>query len=66
MQLLSGSPCQTCVRLSRREGTVISLVTPGEAFVVEKMAKKLQVNIPEVDVAGGDVKYCDRRTPMQS
>ena len=42
----------------RREGTVVSLVTSGEAFVVEKMACKLQVDIPEVDVAGGSIKLC--------
>ena len=41
-----------------REGTVVSLVTSGEAFVVEKMARKLQVDIPEVDVAGGSIKLC--------
>jgi hypothetical protein len=49
-----------------REGTVVSLVTPGEAFVVEKMARKLQVDIPEVDVAGGGIKLIERRTPMRS
>lgn len=48
----------SCLLMIRREGNVVSLVTSGEAFVVEKMARKLQVAIPEVDVAGGAVKLC--------
>ena len=48
----------SCLLMIRREGTVVSLVTSGEAFVVGKIARKLQVDIPEVDVAGGSIKLC--------
>ncbi|KAK9813006.1 hypothetical protein WJX72_007336 [[Myrmecia] bisecta] len=36
-----------------RQGTVVSLVETNERFVVDKLAKRLNVRIPEAEVAGG-------------
>lgn len=45
-----------------REGTVVSIVTPGESFVVDKMARKLGVKIPEMEAGGGELRLSDRRS----
>lgn len=42
-----------------RDGTVVSIVTPGEAFVVDKLARKLRIEVPEADVSGGSVAIRD-------
>jgi len=44
-----------------RKGTVVSLVTPGEAFVVEKLARKLRIKIPEAEVTGGELAVLPAR-----
>ncbi len=44
-----------------RKGTVVSLVTPGEAFVVEKLARKLRIKIPEAEVTGGELTMVPAR-----
>ncbi|GMH34423.1 hypothetical protein BSKO_02257 [Bryopsis sp. KO-2023] len=39
-----------------REGWVVSLVSPNEVFVISKLAKKIGIDIHEVEVGGGEVK----------
>jgi len=39
----------------------VSLVTPGEAFVVEKLARKLRIKIPEAEVTGGELAVLPAR-----
>ncbi len=49
------------VGTAHRRGTVVSLVTAGEAFVVEKLARKLRIDIPEATVAGGSISILPSR-----
>jgi hypothetical protein len=39
-----------------RPGTVISLVSGGERFVVDKLARRLGISIDEVEVAQGEAR----------
>jgi superfamily II DNA/RNA helicase len=38
-----------------RPGVVVSVVSGGEKFVVDKLAGKLKINIPEVDLSHGEM-----------
>lgn len=49
----------SCMWCWRREGTVVSIVTPGEAFVVDKLARRLRIEVPEADVSGGSIAIRD-------
>ena len=52
--------CVTCSGpLLCRAGTVISLVTPGEAFVVRKLARRLNIAIDEAELAAGTFRRVD-------
>lgn len=39
-----------------RQGMLLSLVTPSEAFVMDKLARKLGIAIPEAEVIQGRLR----------
>lgn len=43
-----------CACRAGRPGTVVSLVSGGERFVVEKLGRRLGVPISEVQLSGGE------------
>ena len=40
---------------TRRQGTVVSIVTPAEQFVVRKLARQLSLSIPQMEISHGEV-----------
>jgi hypothetical protein len=46
-----------------RPGTVVSLVSGGERFVVDKLGRRLGVAIREVEVSHGEAKGVEGRRP---
>lgn len=44
-----------------RPGTVVSLVSGGERHVVDKLGRRLGVNISEVEVRGGEASEVESR-----
>lgn len=47
-----------------RQGSVVTIVTPAEEFVVLKMSRLLNVSIPEVQMTHGQV-VLKGRPPVQ-
>lgn len=46
---------------AHREGTLISLVTPAEEFVVDKLCKQLGITARKAEVSGGEMRLLDRK-----
>lgn len=48
-------------RSAGRPGTVVSVVSGGERYVVDKLARRLGVSIADIEVAGGSVAEVPQR-----